>query len=110
MRRRLHESAWGVLLLPALALPTGAARAQEDAAVKELTKPESTIELGAGYVTNDNARFGQYTGLRKEGVYGIGNIDILRRDNETGTWMRIFGRDLGYQSRELRFDHNRQGN
>ena len=109
MKRPLQTSAGAAIaLLAALALPH-AARAQDDA-VKELTTPESTVELGAGYVTNDNARFGQYTGLRKEGAYGIGNIDISRRDNATGTWMRFFGRDLGYQSREMRFDHFRQGN
>ncbi|MGH8764573.1 MAG: hypothetical protein ACRET8_02540, partial [Burkholderiales bacterium] len=47
-------------LLAALALPE-AVRAQDDA-VKDLVTPESTVELGIGVVTNDNSRFGQYTG------------------------------------------------
>ena len=100
------------LLLAALALAPGAARAEDEveAAIKEQTTPESTVEVGAGAVTNDNSRFGQYTGLRKEGPYGIGNVDINRRDDATGTWMRFFGRDLGYQDREARFEHERQGN
>ncbi|MGH8764946.1 MAG: MtrB/PioB family decaheme-associated outer membrane protein [Burkholderiales bacterium] len=109
MKTPKHTSAGAALsLLAALALPE-AARAQDDA-VKDLVTPESTVELGIGVVTNDNSRFGQYTGLRKEGAYGIGNLDIVKRDNETGTWTKIFGRDLGYQSREMRFDQQRQGN
>ncbi|PXW83877.1 MtrB/PioB family decaheme-associated outer membrane protein [Nitrosomonas sp. Nm84] len=78
--------------------------------IKELTKPKSTVNFGAGYLFNDNARFGQYTGLRNEGPYGIFNVDIVRRNDETGTWLKLLGRNLGLQNRDVRFEHNKQGN
>ncbi len=78
--------------------------------LKEQSKPKSTINFGAGYLFNDNARFGQYTGLRNDGPYGIFNLDIKRRNDETGTWLKLFGRNIGFQNRDVRFEHNKQGN
>ena len=46
-----------------------------DPAVAALTNPTSTIEVGAGYVSQDSFKFGQYNGLFNKGVYGIFNID-----------------------------------
>ncbi len=81
----------------------------EDDNLKRLTKPQSTINFGAGYLSNDNARFGQYNGLRNEGPYGLFNVDITKRDDNTGTWLRLLGRNLGLQNRDIRFEHNKQG-
>ena len=78
--------------------------------VKELTKPSSIVNIGAGQLFNDNARFGQYTGLRNEGLYGIFNIDISKRYDDTGTWFKLLGRNLGFQNRDIRFEHSKQGN
>jgi MtrB/PioB family decaheme-associated outer membrane protein len=86
--------------------PAGAA----ETAQPEAIRPTSSIGVGAGYLTNDAPRFGQYTGLRKEGVYGLFDADIVTRDDATGTWMNFSGRGLGLDSRALRFEHNRQGN
>lgn len=96
-------------LAAALACAYGPARAQEAEEVARLTKPSSSVELGIGYVSEDNQRFGQYTGLNEKGGYGLADIDIARRDDLTGTWMRLTGRNLGFDNRELRFEHNRQG-
>lgn len=68
------------------------------------------MNIGAGYLFNDNARFGQYTGLRDEGAYGIFNVDLVKRANDTGTWYRLTGRNLGFENRDIRLDHGRQGN
>ncbi|WP_317535113.1 MtrB/PioB family decaheme-associated outer membrane protein [Nitrosomonas sp. Is37] len=84
--------------------------AEQDYSIRELTKPQSTVNFGAGFLFNDNARFGQYSGLRDEGFYGIFNVDVLRRNDDTGTWLRIIGRNLGYQNRDIRLEHSRQGN
>lgn len=72
-------------------------------------KPSSTVSVGAGAVSKDNQRFGQYSGLNDSGGYGLLDLDILRRDDATGTWLKFTGRNLGLDSRELRFEHNRQG-
>ncbi len=82
---------------------------KENDLLKELTKPKSTINFGTGYLFNDNARFGQYNGLRNEGPYGIFNVDIVRRNDDTGTWLKLLGRNLGLQNRDIRFEHSKQG-
>ena len=77
--------------------------------IRQLTKPQSTVNIGAGYLFNNNARFGQYSGLRDEGAYGIFNVDFVKRDDNTGTWYKLMGRNLGFESRDIRLEHNRQG-
>jgi MtrB/PioB family decaheme-associated outer membrane protein len=86
--------------------PAVAAEAEE---VSQLAKPESTVSLGAGYVDKDGARFGQYTGMHKSGIYGLLDADVAMRNDATGTWLKFTGRSLGLDNRELRFEHNRQG-
>ncbi|MEK6243312.1 MAG: MtrB/PioB family decaheme-associated outer membrane protein [Pseudomonadota bacterium] len=87
----------------------GPLRAQEIDEVAALATPRSVFEIGIGDVSRNNSRFGQYTGQRKDGLYGIGELDFVRRDDVTGTWTRFTGRNLGLDSRELRFDYGRQG-
>ncbi|SFL67823.1 MtrB/PioB family decaheme-associated outer membrane protein [Nitrosomonas communis] len=84
--------------------------AEQDENIKRLTKPQSTINFGAGYLFNDNARFGQFNGLRDDGFYGIFNLDIVRRNDDTGTWFKLQGRNLGFKNRDIRLEHSRQGN
>ena len=87
----------------------GAAQAAEDSEVAALTRPESSVEAGIGHVTVDNREFGKYNGLNEQGVHGLFNADIIYRDDATGTWLKLRARNLGLESRELRFDHERQG-
>jgi len=78
--------------------------------VTEATKPDSGVDVGAGYVNKDNQRFGQYNGLNKQGGYGLLDFYLQKREEETGTWTRFTGRNVGLDSRELHFDQERQGN
>ncbi len=94
----------------ALLAAFGPARAAESEEVARLTRPQSTIEFGLGHADSDGRRFGQYTGVNEQGAYGLLNLDLVRRDDATGTWLRFTGRSLGLENRELRFEHNRQGN
>jgi len=87
----------------------GPAVAQSDA-VAELTTPSSGMEVGVGVVSQNNQRFGQYNGLVDNGGYGLIDLNLVKRDDATGTWLRFSGRNLGLDSRELRFENNRQGN
>ena len=84
-------------------------QAAEDDELAAITKPGSTLSIGAGYVTDDNRRFGQYTGLHDDGPYVLFDLDFVRRDEATGTWLKLSTRNLGLDTRELRFEHNRQG-
>ncbi len=86
------------------------ALAAEGDDVTRHTKPESSVEVGIGYVDSDNQRFGVYNGLRKDGVHALVDLRVVHRDDVTGTWLKFTGRSLGLDNRELRFEHNRQGN
>lgn len=81
----------------------------EDADLAQLSKPDSSLELGIGVVSDDNLRVGRYSGLNEEGAYGLIGIDIKSRDEVTGTWFKLRGSHLGLDSRELRLDYERQG-
>jgi MtrB/PioB family decaheme-associated outer membrane protein len=87
-----------------------AVAADGDDEMAQLTKPQSEMSVGVGYVNNDNQRFGQYTGLTDEDAYLLFDANIARRDDATGTWLRFTGRNVGFDNRLLRFEHERQGN
>lgn len=97
------------VLAASLASAFGPAVAQDDDEITRLVRPESHLQLGAGYLTEDAIRYGQYTGVKDSGLYGIGNVGVVRREDATGTWLRFDGRNLGFENRELRFEHERQG-
>ena len=97
-----------VALLACLASALSPAQAQ-DADVAQLVKPHSSVEIGIGAVSDDNLRFGRYSGLNEEGAYGLLGLDIKSRDDATGTWFKLRGSNLGLESRELRLDYERQG-
>lgn len=91
----------------AAVLPTAAAAA--DDSVGRLVHPDSTVTLGVGSVSADSQRFGTYNGLAKDGVHLIGDASIVRRDDATATWFRLDARNLGLDTREVRVEHERQG-
>ena len=98
------------LIAAALAAAFGPALAADDEpGAAQLKMPESQVSAGAGYVSDDNQRFGQYNGLHDKGGYLLLDADVAKRDDATGTWLRFKGRNLGLDSRELRFEHERQG-
>lgn len=91
----------------------GQARAQdesEEEQIASLTRIESSVEVGVGYVSDDNSRFGQFTGLNEKGFYGLLGANIVSRDDANGRWLRLQARNLGLDHRDLRFEHEVQGN
>jgi MtrB/PioB family decaheme-associated outer membrane protein len=101
-------------LAAALLLAFGGAWAQEanpspDEIRKDLYTPDSRISVGVGYQASDNRRFGQYRNLSDEQAYGLLDLDLIKRDDATGTWLKLKGRNLGLDGREMRVDHERQG-
>jgi hypothetical protein len=88
---------------------TGAWADERDDEIKKLTRPDSTVEVGLGAVSENNRRFGQYNGMVDERGYLLLDGSYVRRNDETGTWLGITGRNLGLENRELRLDASRQG-
>jgi len=87
--------------------------AQESEEMAKLTKPESSITGGGTYVSGDKrdrARFGQYNGMRDGNNYGNFDFDYTKRDEATGLWTILQGRDLLLDTRELNFSQQLQGN
>lgn len=88
----------------------GTAAANEDAEVTALTKPQSSVSFGLGYMNGEGRQFGQYNGLNDTGAYGLLDLDLVSRDDSNGRWLRLKGRNLGLDTREMRFEHEIQGN
>jgi len=85
------------------------AQSVEPPAGSALNVEASSVSLGVGLTLNDGARFGEYNGMTREGAYGLIDFNLVRRDDETGTWTQFFGRDVALDNRQLRFDQSRQG-
>jgi MtrB/PioB family decaheme-associated outer membrane protein len=88
----------------------GMAHAEDDLAV--LSKPSSVVSVGGSALSGDardRSLFGQYNGLRDKDFYFMLDLDLVRRDDATGTWTLVQGRNLGLDSRELFGMVNRQG-
>jgi MtrB/PioB family decaheme-associated outer membrane protein len=66
------------------------------------------VELGAGYVSDDSFKFGEYNGLYEKGGYFIGNAKGRYRD-EDAYYMDLFIRDLGLEKRSIGIEGGRQG-
>ena len=99
----------------ALALASAAQAAggdAEDPAVAELTRPTSRVEFGLGSVNNRSAKFGEYNGLDRSGVHGIGSVDLRgggAYDSSDATRWSVRGSNLGLETRDLAVDYGVQG-
>src|SRR5262252_6229841 len=98
------------VLAGAALLAAGSPALAEDDSVVQLIKPESTVRLGVGWLSDDDRRFGQYTGAKDKGAYLLLDADYVKRDDASGAWMRVFGRNVGLDSREVRGEYQLQGN
>ncbi len=100
-----------ILALAVLAA-IGQARAQATEEVSQLTNPESSVSIGAAGVSGndkDRAQWGMFNGMRKDDGYLLFDLDYIKRDNATGTWTTLQGRNLGLDNRELRGGVQKQG-
>jgi MtrB/PioB family decaheme-associated outer membrane protein len=108
-----HVAAWSLALL-AGALATGQASAQGRPANWQCSNcpfPDGAglkTTAGAGYLSDDSFKFGDYTGLDDDGAFVVGDFsgeyfgaDALRWQSE--------GRNLGLDSRQLSLEGGWQG-
>lgn len=89
-----------------------AAQAQAEPTVAELTRPTSTLEVGAGSIGSYSAKANEYTGLRQSGAYPIVNFDLrggAPYDSPDAARWQLTGSDLGTQRESLAADYSLQG-
>jgi MtrB/PioB family decaheme-associated outer membrane protein len=112
MRKENQRTAWRLAALPlALLAAFSQARADEGEAA-DLSIPSSSVSVGAGVASGesrDRTLFGQYNGLRKEDAYLMLDFLYSKRDEATGIWTMVEGRNLGLDTRELSARIERQG-
>ncbi len=98
-------------LAAALLVAFGNSYAQQTEEVQALISPNgSSVSVGAGAISGESnaRRFGQYTGLNKDGAVLL-DFESVTRDDATGTWTNISGRNLGLDTRDLNFSRQVQG-
>ena len=64
------------------------------------TESEGAVTAGAGYISNDSYKNGDYTGLDEKGVYSIGELQYNSRSPENAV-IEIRGNELGTDARDL---------
>lgn len=87
----------------------GLAQAADDAEMRELTQPDSSVSVGVGHVSGDRQQFGKYDGVTDSETHLILDADVRKRDEATGTWMTFGARNLGLDNRQLNAGYDRQG-
>jgi MtrB/PioB family decaheme-associated outer membrane protein len=96
----------------ALGAVATARAADEDDAVRQLTQPTNFVEFGAGYVSQDSYKFGEYNGLQDQGLFGILNFLFsggAPYDSDSAVRWHVVGANLGLDSREVKADYGEQG-
>jgi MtrB/PioB family decaheme-associated outer membrane protein len=104
------QSALATLLVNPLLVQAQTAGDDEAAALK---RPSNEIDIGVLQTSAASAKFGEYNGLNKSRIYGVGNLSIRGGDAYDGgdgtlRW-GIKGSDLGTTSRDLQADVANQG-
>jgi MtrB/PioB family decaheme-associated outer membrane protein len=99
--------------LTGIAVAMAAATAQAQIIDREVSDSmhvdANALGVGLGYSANDGPRFGEYNGINQKGGYGILDFNVVTRNDETGTWSRVFGRNLGLADPQLRAEQSKQG-
>lgn len=111
INKNTHKAFRLLPIAAALLAAFGDVHAQENGEVKELITPDSSISAGVGVVNNtpDAKRFGQYTGMNQGGAYGLLDFDLVTRNDTTGTWTKLLGRNLDLDTREITLSQQKQG-
>jgi MtrB/PioB family decaheme-associated outer membrane protein len=108
MRKNIEQKFRLTALAAALASTYGTVLAQDNE-VSRLTTPESSISVGIGNWSGDRHQQGIYDGMREGKAYGFLDLNLVKRDNATGTWFVLQGQNLGLDVPELSAEWLRQG-
>src|SRR5262245_46808227 len=99
------------IIAAAVLAAMGSARAEqpEPLAPTGLNTEASSVSLGVGLAANNARRFGEYNGVTESGPYGLVDFNMVNRDDETGTWTALTGRNVLLDNKQLRFEQSKQG-
>jgi MtrB/PioB family decaheme-associated outer membrane protein len=78
----------------------------------DMTRYETNnVEIGIGYpdINGSRYKFGEWTGLFREDVFAIGNLNYLSRDMQSGSYASAWGWNLGVPTREIGGSIGKQG-
>ncbi|WP_455197487.1 MtrB/PioB family decaheme-associated outer membrane protein [Kaarinaea lacus] len=75
---------------------------------EETASSAGEVNAGAGYVSNDSYKHGDYTGLNEKGAYFVGDLDYGYRGGK-GSYSNVEAYDLGLDSRRIMADGGKQG-
>jgi MtrB/PioB family decaheme-associated outer membrane protein len=103
---KLNQTFQLSLLSATLLAVFGSVQADE---IDQLTKPESSISVNVGVWDHERHQRGIYDDQRENRLLVSGDVDLVTRDDATGTWMSLSGRDLGLNTGEIRGEYLRQG-
>ena len=84
----------------------------DDEEIAQLIQPDSSVSVGVGAASGDNrdrSIFGQYNGQRLNNSNLLLDVDIVKRNDATGLWTIVEGRNLGLDNKELGFTQQKQG-
>src|SRR5882672_5217686 len=109
MRTRAALRTTGIAVAVLAAFGSARAAQPEPLAGSELNTEASSVSLGVGLSSKDSRRFGEYNGITERGAYGLIDFNLVKRDDETGTWTQLFGRNVALDNPQLRFEQSRQG-
>ncbi len=114
----------GQLLVFAMLWPLSAANAADSASAMGAAPPDTSqwkcescpfekgtsgnVNAGVGYVSEDSAKFGEYTGLNEKGAYFIGDGQARYRGQDATYW-NFDMTDIGLSSRSIGLEGGRQG-
>lgn len=77
--------------------------------IDQLTKPDASISVNVGAWDHERHQRGIYDDQRENRLFGSLDLDLVTRDEATGTWMSLTGRELGLNTGEIRGEYLRQG-
>lgn len=92
----------------AVALTTAFAGPAYAQTIDELSKPQSTVTLGVGFLDGTAPLNGMYTGRTDNEEFGFAELDFAHR-YASGISAALRARDIGRDTGEFRADVNRQG-
>lgn len=77
--------------------------------VTDLTTPESSVSVNAGVWSGSRNQLGIYDGHRDGEAFASVDLDVTQRNDETGTWLKLYGSNLGLDTQEFGAEWLRQG-
>ena len=70
---------------------------------------DNFVEAGVGYSDENSFKFGEFTGVRKDEAFFIGNANVRLRPGNDGTYFNGYAYNVGIPSYELGAEGGRQG-